>query len=49
MDDQPVLVDQVALDELGGERRPADFEVPIELGPDRRELLAHVAREPAGC
>ena len=49
VDDQVVFVDEAALDELGGERRSADFEVAIELGLDRRELLAHVAAWSAGC
>ena len=31
VDDQLVLVDETALDELGGERRPADLDLAVEL------------------
>ena len=38
-----VLVDEPALDELGGERRPANLDLAVELLLELRQLLADVA------
>ena len=41
--DHVVLVDEPALDELGGERRPADGDRAVELLLQLRQLIANVA------
>ena len=47
MDEEPVFVDEAALDEHCGEGRAADIQVAVELHLELRELLADVACDEA--
>jgi hypothetical protein len=42
MDEEPILVDQATLDESRCHGRTTNLEIPSELGPQPRQLLANV-------